>query len=149
MSARSGSGKKRIAVVLGAYHRKAAEIMLKEVRVAAEEFGLTIVDEIWVHGSLEKPLALKRALLREDVAGAVVLGVIERGETKHGLVMGQAVIQSIINLQLELMKPIGVGILGPEILPEQIPSRVRPYAREALVAVAMMLGVTRKSAQGG
>lgn len=145
MEKHTSPNKGRIVVVCGAYHRSEAEVMLGEVRSLAEGFGLTIVDEVWVRGSLEKPLALKRALLREDVAGAVVLGVIERGETKHGLVMGQAVIQSIINLQLELMKPIGVGILGPEILPEQIPSRVRSYAREALVAVAMMLGATRKS----
>jgi len=37
------------------------------------------------------------------------------------------------------MKPIGIGILGPEILPSQIPSRLRPYARDAVKALAMML----------
>ena len=55
--------------------------------------------------------------------------------------MGQAVVQSIINLELELMKPVGMGILGPEILPEQIPSRTRPYARAAVVAAGSMLGL--------
>ncbi|MEN9558275.1 MAG: hypothetical protein RL141_644 [Candidatus Parcubacteria bacterium] len=130
----------RIAVIIGGYHKKEATDMLQEAHAVAKEFNLTIVDEVWVHGSLEKPLALKRVLLREDIDGAVALGIIERGETKHGLVMGQTVMQSIINLQLEFMKPIGVGILGPEILPDQIPPRVRPYAREAMVAVAMMLG---------
>lgn len=130
---------KNIAFVLGAFHRPQVEQMLAEARVAAQELGLEIVREVWVHGSLEKPLALKRLLLEKDVAGAVALGIIERGETKHGLVMGQTVMNAIVALQLETMKPIGVGILGPEILPDQIAPRLLPYARGAVAAVAEML----------
>ena len=69
----------------------------------------------------------------------MVLGIIERGETKHGLVMGQAVISALIQLQLEKMKPIGIGILGPEILPNQIESRLLTYAKKAVEAVKVML----------
>jgi len=128
-----------IALVLGSFHKKYADEMLDEARAAAKENGLTVVAEVWVPGSIEKPLALKRLLQREDVHCAAALGIIERGETKHGLVMGQVVYQAIIDLQLEFMKPIGLGILGPEILPSQIPPRVRPYARAAVVAAAKML----------
>ncbi len=113
--------------------------MLDEARKTAAEHGLTIVAEVWVHGSIEKPLALKRLLMRDDVHGCVALGIIERGATKHGMVMGEVVYDAIIRLMLEFMKPIGLGILGPEILPEQIPPRVRPYAREAVIATAQML----------
>jgi 6,7-dimethyl-8-ribityllumazine synthase len=131
--------KKRVAFILGEFHKALVDRMLVEARTTAAELGLDIADEIWVPGSLEKPLALKRALLRSDVDGAVALGIIERGETKHGLVMGQAVMDAIIDLQLLTMKPIGVGILGPEILPEQMEPRVLPYARAAVVAVSKML----------
>ena len=113
--------------------------MLDEARKTAAEKGLTIIEEVWVHGSIEKPLALKRLLQRDDVQGCVALGIIERGQTKHGLVMGEVVYEAIIRLMLEFMKPIGLGILGPEIDPEQIQPRVRPYAREAVVATAQML----------
>lgn len=58
-----------------------------------------------------------QALSNNNVDGAVALGIIESGETKHGLVMANSVINAIIQLQLEFMKQIGVGILGPEILP--------------------------------
>jgi len=88
---------------------------------------------------MEAPLALKRLLMRDDIDAAVALGIIERGETKHGLVMGEVVYDAIIRLQLEFMKPIGFGILGPEILPEQIEKRVKPYARAAVEAAAKML----------
>jgi len=128
-----------IAIVLGSFHKKYADEMLDEARAAAKELGLTVVAEVWVPGSIEKPLALKRLLQREDVHCAAALGIIERGETKHGLVMGEVVYDAIIRLQLEFMKPIGLGILGPEILPSQIPPRVRPYARAAVAAAAKML----------
>ena len=91
----------KIAIVLGAFHKKEAEIMFDEARKVAKENDLEIVQEIWVPGSMEKPLAVKRILKSGDVDGVVVLGIIERGETKHGLVMGQAVTQALINLQLE------------------------------------------------
>ena len=124
---------------MGAFHREKVERMLAEAKKAAEAAQLEIVSEVWVPGSLEKPLALKRLLLRSDVDGAVVLGIIERGETKHGLVMGEVVMQAIIDLQLQTMKPVGVGILGPEILPEQIEPRLLPYAKAAADALAAML----------
>jgi 6,7-dimethyl-8-ribityllumazine synthase len=129
-----------IAIVLGSFHRQQIELMLIEARTTATELGLTVVEEVWVPGSMEKPLALKRLLLRDDIDGAVALGIIEKGETSHGLVMAHGAISAIINMQVDLMKPIGVGILGPDIQPSQINSRLKPYGRDAVRAVAHMLG---------
>jgi 6,7-dimethyl-8-ribityllumazine synthase len=123
-----------LALVLGSFHKEKVSEMLVEARLAARENDLNIIAEVWVPGSFEKPLALKRLLQREDVHCAAVLGIIERGETKHGLVMGQVVYDAIIKLQLEYMKPVGLGILGPEILPSQFEPRLRPYARAAVEA---------------
>lgn len=128
-----------IGIVLGSFHRREVEEMLDEARAVATRNQLGIVAEVWVPGSMEKPLAVKRLLQRADVAGAVTLGIIERGETEHGSVMGHAVVGSLIGLQLEFMKPVGVGILGPGINPSQIPPRIRPYAAAAVEAVAAML----------
>src|SRR3990167_8575825 len=130
---------KNIALIMGSFHKQEMEIMHAEALVVAKDVGLHIAEEIWVPGSLEKPLALKKALQKDNIVGAVVLGIIERGQTKHGLVMGQAVTAAIIQLQLEFMKPVGMGILGPEILPEQIPTRLRPYARAAVAALKEIL----------
>lgn len=129
----------RITLILGQFHKGEAEAMREEARKAAEENALTIVDEVWIPGSMEAPLAAKRLLQRNNVDGLVVLGIIERGETDHGVVMGGAVTKALIDLQLGFMKPIGMGILGPGIFPSQIVSRVRPYARAAMLAVSRML----------
>lgn len=128
-----------IALILGSFHKDQVEEMLDEARKAASELSLNIIAEIWVPGSYEKPLALKRLLMREDIDAVAVLGIIERGETKHGLVMAEVVMKKIVDLELEYMKPVGIGILGPEILPNQVPSRLRPYAKEAVKAVKEML----------
>ena len=135
---------KNVAVILGSFHKYESMEMLDEVKQYASQNNLNITEEVWVPGSMEKPLALKMLLSREDIDGAVVLGIIEKGETKHGFVMASSVVSAIVNLQLEFMKPVGVGILGPEILPSQIPCRVRPYAKGAISAMDTMLGVMSK-----
>ncbi|WP_203234268.1 6,7-dimethyl-8-ribityllumazine synthase [Burkholderia mayonis] len=130
---------KRIAVIYGTYHESEAAQMRDAVRAEALAAGAEIVYEKGVPGSMEKPLATKRALMEENVDAVVVLGIIEKGETQHGLVMAQAVIRSLVDLQLEFMKPVGVGILGPDIQSHQIPPRLRLYAANALKAVCAML----------
>lgn len=130
---------KNITIICGEFHKKEVTEMLEEARRVAGENNLHIAEEIWVNGSYEKPLALKRVLQKETTDAVVLLGIIERGETKHGLIMGHTVLQAVINLELEFMKPVGIGILGPEILPSQIPSRLLPTAKKAVLAVARML----------
>ena len=53
--------------------------------------------------------------------------------------MGQAVIKSIIELQLVHEKPVGLGIIGPGAEPEHIEPRLEPHARSAVSAISSML----------
>jgi len=130
---------KKIALVMGSFHKDLIEKMRQEAVKVAEQHDLSIVKEVWVPGSVEKPLALKKVLEREDVDGAVALGIIERGETKHGFTMGQSLMHFVMELMLKTEKPIGLGVLGPEILPDQIEPRLLSYARKAVLAVNDML----------
>ncbi|WP_321873792.1 6,7-dimethyl-8-ribityllumazine synthase [Burkholderia ubonensis] len=129
----------QIAFVYGSYHPELVARMLEAARDEAAASGCTIVDERAVPGAMEQPLAVKRLLMEDGIDAVVALGIIEKGETSHGLVMAQAVIRSLIDLQLAAMKPVGVGILGPDILPDQIPPRLEPYARDAVRAARTML----------
>ena len=128
-----------IAIVAGSFHRELVEKMVEEARRTASENDLIVEEVSWVPGSMEVPLQLKRLLLSESIGGAVVLGIIEKGETDHGFVMGTAVTKGIIDLQLTSMKPIGYGIIGPGAEDKQIESRLVPYARKAVLAVSEML----------
>ena len=69
---------------------------------------------------------------------AICLGIIEKGQTLHGAAMGNAVIKSVIDLQLDFNKPIGLGIIGPGAEPEHIPPRIEKHARAAVDAVNHM-----------
>lgn len=133
------SKKTGVAIVVGTFHRVETEKMLASAVASIKEHGLDLKAVVKVPGSYEKPLAVKRLLLREDVAGVVVLGIIERGETAHGRVMGQTVSDALVGLQLEFMKPIGIGIIGPEVHPSQIPPRLHSHSVAAVAAVDVML----------
>ena len=94
---------------------------------------------IWVPGAMEVPLAVDRLLANEEINGVACLGIIEKGQTQHGLAMGQAVIKTIIELQLVHEKPVGLGIIGPGAEPEHIEPRLEPHARAAVSAITKML----------
>ena len=130
---------KSIAIVAGSYHRELVEKMLDKAKEIASENNLLVEEVNWVPGSMEVPLQIKRLFLRESIDGAVVLGIIENGETQHGVVMGQAVTKSLIDLQLASMKPVGFGIIGPGAKPEQIEERLLSYAENAVLALSEML----------
>ena len=124
---------KRVGLVCGSFHKDEVERMLAYATDEAVKHGLTIGDIVWVPGSMEVPLALDR-LLRSHEAAAC-LGIIEKGETQHGLAMGQAVIKSVVDLQLKHDKPVGLGIIGPGAEPHHIEPRLEPHARAAMRAV--------------
>ena len=124
---------KRVALVCGSFHREEVERMLAFASDEAAFQGLEVGEIVWVPGSMEVPLALDRLLKTHDAAAC--LGIIEKGETQHGLAMGQAVIKSIVDLQLKHDKPIGLGIIGPGAEPHHIEPRLEPHARAAMRAV--------------
>ena len=66
---------KSIAIVAGSYHKSHIETMVDEARSVALDMGMIIEEVVWVPGSMEMPLQIKRLFLRESIDGAVVLGI--------------------------------------------------------------------------
>ncbi len=129
----------RLVLVCGAFHHPEVSRMIGHARSEAASCGIEIADIVWVPGAMEMPLALQRSLGSDDVDCAACLGIIEAGETQHGLAMGQAVIAAVIDLQLETGKPIGLGIIGPGAEPHHVDSRLEEHARAAVRAAQAML----------
>ena len=126
----------KIVAVCGSFHKEEFELMLKFAKEEAMNHSIEITEVIWVPGSMEVPLALNRAIVNFD--GAICLGIIEKGETLHGESMGNAVLKSIVDLQISHNKPIGLGIIGPGAEPQHIAPRLEPHARAAVNAVVVM-----------
>ena len=129
----------KIAIVCGSFHKDEIERMLEYAKDQASKDSLTITDVVWVPGAMEVPLAFDRLLANDEINGVACLGIIEKGKTQHGLAMGQAVIKTIIELQLVHEKPVGLGIIGPGAEPEHIEPRLEPHARSAVSAISSML----------
>tara|TARA_B100000459_G_scaffold2623_1_gene1702 strand:+ start:1418 stop:1816 length:399 start_codon:yes stop_codon:yes gene_type:complete len=128
-----------IAIVCGSFHKSEIEQMLEWARDEAKNIALDIVDVVWVPGAMEVPLAVDRLLADDEIEGVACLGIIEKGQTQHGLAMGQAVIKTILELQLVHEKPVGLGIIGPGAEPEHIGPRLEPHARAAVSAIFSMV----------
>ena len=122
-----------LGIVCGSFHREEVEQMLEFAIQEAESRSWVVSQIIWVPGSMEAPLALDRMLKKDNVDGAIVLGIIERGETDHGMVMGQSVTKAVIELQITHNKPIGLGIIGPGAEPQHIGPRLEPHAEQQWV----------------
>ena len=129
----------QIAIVCGSFHKKEIKRMLAYAENQAAIENMKVVEIVWVPGAMEVPLALSRLISRNDINGVACLGIIEKGSTQHGLAMGQAVIKSVIELQLKHNKPIGLGIIGPGAEEEHIEPRLEPHARAAVSAISSML----------
>ena len=113
----------KIAIVCGSFHKDEIERMLEYAKDQASKDSLTITDVVWVPGAMEVPLAIDRLLANDEINGVACLGIIEKAKTQHGLAMGQAVIKTIIELQLVHEKPVGLGIIGPRAEPQHIEPR--------------------------
>ena len=54
---------KNIAFVLGSFHKNYISEMLQVAKQTAEEEKLNVIREVWVPGSMEKPIIIQRAHL--------------------------------------------------------------------------------------
>lgn len=128
-----------IGIIAGEFHKQWAERMVDVAKARAKELNAHVADVVWVPGSFEVPLALDRMLKRREIDAVAVLGIIEKGSTQHGEVMGHAVMAKMLELQLKYNKPVGLGIIGPGATHEQAEGRLEEHARRAVNAAVKML----------
>ena len=66
-----------------------------------------------------------------------------------GEVMGQVVHRALLELQLQVKKPMGLGIIGPGATPEQAEVRKLAYAKAAVAAAFEHLAVIQDLTREG
>src|SRR6185437_11520928 len=126
--------KPRCAIVAAEFARSIVEVMIAEASAEVAAAGGELGRVVRVPGAYEIPIVADSLMARDDVDLLIALGFIERGETQHGAVMGQAVHQTLIDLQLKHHKPVGQGIIGPGATHEQAEKRKVDYAKAAVRA---------------
>ena len=124
----------RISLISAQFHEDIVERMIHEATEELKKMSGVLSTITRVTGCFEIPLAVKRVMLKKTIDAVVVLGFIEKGETLHGEVMGHVVYQALMDIQLEYMKPIGFGIIGPGASEKQARVRMVGTARHAVQA---------------
>ena len=137
---------KRVAIISARWHSELCDQMIDGAQRALAMAKVSS-EVFYVPGSFELPLAAKKLLVKDSPAGfdaAVVLGLVLRGETPHFDYVCQGVTNGVMDVSLELMKPIGFGVLTVDTLEQAIARAGGPGSKEdkgfdaAMAALALL-----------
>lgn len=125
----------RIGIVRARFNEDYTEEMREAAEERAGELGLDVEAVVDVPGTHEVPLAAEKLLSSEDIDGVVALGAVIKGATDHDAVICYNVSKQLLELSVEHGKPVGMGIIGPNVSWSQVEKRTEGYARRAVEAV--------------
>ncbi len=127
----------RLVIVASRFNGEVVDPMVERALQRAAELDLKVTTVVRVPGAFEIPPAVQRLLERSDVDGAVALGAVITGETKHDEVIMHAVVPALLDIGLRTGKPVGLGITGPGMTERQAKARIA-YAARAVDAAKTM-----------
>jgi len=127
----------RLAIVASQFNREVVDAMVERALARAKELDVRVTTVVRVPGTFEVPPAVQRLLERSDVDGAVALGAVITGETKHDEVIMQAAANALMDIGLRTGKPVGLGITGPGMTYKQAKARLDAASRAVDAAKAM------------
>ena len=101
---------KKVAIISAQWHPEICEALVSGAKRALVESQVKKIKVAYVPGSFELPLAAQY-LLEKGYEAAIVVGLVLRGETPHFDYVCQGVTAGVMQVQLDLGKPIGFGVL--------------------------------------
>jgi 6,7-dimethyl-8-ribityllumazine synthase len=137
---------KRFALVCARFYPELSAWLEEGARRGLAACGVLpeAIDAFSVPGCFEIPLACKRLGQKELYDGFVALGAVIRGDTPHFEYVAGECARGIMAVQLELLLPIGFGILTTQTR-AQAEERADPKrgdkGYEAAVAAASILAL--------
>ncbi len=108
----------RMAVVVAGFHRQIAEQLLGGVRSRLAQSGLPDgnLDEVWVPGAYELPLAAQTLARTGRYAAILTVGAVIRGETPHFNYVCDAAASGLLRVSLGTGVPCAFGVLTCDTL---------------------------------
>ena len=106
----------RMAAVVAGFHREIGQRLLDGAERRLAEAGLPAghLEDFWVPGAFELPLAAKSLALHRRYAAIIALGVVIRGETAHFDHICNAAATGLSAVGLETGVPCAFGVLSTE-----------------------------------
>jgi 6,7-dimethyl-8-ribityllumazine synthase len=103
----------KIVIACARFNPEVTQKLLQGAKEALAASGISsnTIMVLECPGAVELPILLKNALLREDVMGGIALGCVIQGETKHFDYVAGECSRGLMQVMLELNKPITFGVL--------------------------------------
>lgn len=118
-----------VAVISASWHPEICEALITGALRALQQAQVRKTEVMKVPGSFELPLAAQFAL-ESGFDAAIVLGVVLRGETPHFDYVCQGVTAGVMQVSLQLDKPIGFGVLTVDNVEQAIARSGVPGSKE-------------------
>ena len=139
----------RMAAVIAGFHRDLSERLLEGARARLAEAGLPEghLEERWVPGAFELPLAAKVMATRGRYAAVIALGAVIRGETSHYDHICHAASTGLSVVGLETGVPVTFGVLTTESIAQaeaRAGGRVGNAGADAADAAVVMVNLIRE-----
>ncbi len=141
----------RVAIVSSQWHMQICQALVDGARRACEEAEVPEIHVEWTPGSFELPLA-SAYLLGSGYDAVVAVGLVLRGETPHFDFVCDGVTSGLMDLMLDMRKPIGFGVLMCDTIDQAkaragLPGSVEDKGFEAANAALQMLELERRIVQ--
>ncbi|HMZ32428.1 MAG TPA: 6,7-dimethyl-8-ribityllumazine synthase [Methanoregulaceae archaeon] len=127
----------KLGFVVSEFNRDITYMMEVEGREHASFLGAEVIDCMYVPGTYDMPLAVKRMLKKGVVDAVVTIGCVIEGATQHDEIVVQHAARKIIDLSLEFDKPVTLGISGPGMTRLEANERI-DYAKRAVESAVKM-----------
>lgn len=140
-----------VVIVASRYNTSICDSLVKGSLETLAEAGIDgdRVHVVRVPGAWELSLVAAQLLPHDDVAAVITLGCVIRGETTHDQHINRAVSDSLMQLSLQCVKPIGFGLLTCNTLEQALQrsgGNVGNKGHEAAEAALEMLRLQLKIA---
>ena len=140
--------KLRVTIVVSRWNEFVTKELLEGALDELGRQGVSNVQIIWVPGTWEIPVAVRKLVHSSKKPDALVaLGCILQGQTAHAALLGGDVSSALMNLQVSSGIPIAWGILTPENAEQAIDRAGMKHGnkgREASLAALEMIDVLGK-----
>ncbi len=134
----SESNKIRIGIIVSEFNYDITYIMLQKAVSHARFLGAEVRYVVKAPGVFDTPLLAYELARKDDVDAVVVLGAVIQGETKHDEVVANQAARKLLDISLQVGKPVTLGVIGPGATRLQALERAEEYARRAVEAAVKL-----------
>ena len=103
---------KKITIVASKWNAEIVNELLQAGKAHLEELGFTNIKIVSVPGAWELVHAAQKELAYVD--GVIAYGVVIRGETTHYELISESTAQGLMQVSVNMEKPIGFGLIAVE-----------------------------------